>query len=69
MPGIQAPQEFPIRKATDPKQVNGRVVNTVRFMEMGGLSGSGKYPGGNTMRVEKPTKVSASKSSTNTSDD
>jgi len=69
MHGLQAPMEFPIRKATDAKQVNGRVVNSVRYMEMGGASGPGKWGKGNTMKVEKPTNVSESKSSTNTSDD
>ena len=69
MPGIQAPQEFPIRKPTDPKQQNGRVLNPVRYQEMGGMSGPGKWAKGNTMHVEKPTKLSESKSSTNTSDD
>ncbi len=69
MPGIVKPQEFPIRKPTDAKQSNGRVLNPVRYMEMGGFSGSGKWAGGNTMRVEKPTKTSGAKSSKNTSDD
>ena len=69
MPGIVAPQEFPIRKPTDANQVNGRVVNAVRFPEIGGLTGSGKWAKGNSMHVEKPTRVNATHSSKNKSDD
>jgi hypothetical protein len=45
MPGIVGPESYPIRKPTDPKQTNGRVVNPVRFMEMGGLDAAGKWAG------------------------
>jgi hypothetical protein len=64
MPGIVAPDHYPIRRPTDAEQVNGRMVNPVRYPELGGLSGPGKWGKGNTMRVEKPTSVKVSHSST-----
>lgn len=64
MPGIVAPDRFPIRDPKDPNQVQGRVVNPVRFQEIGGLTGSSKWAGGNQMSVEKPTKVRAAHGST-----
>lgn len=63
-PGIMAPDSYPIRKPTNPDQVNGRVVNPVRYQVMGGLTGMSKWEDGNTMRVEKPTKVRAAHNAT-----
>jgi hypothetical protein len=65
MAGIMAPDRFPIRNPEDPNQVNGRVVNPVRYQEMGGLTGERKWASGNQMAVEKPTRVRAAHSSTN----
>ncbi len=63
MAGIVAPNDYPIRDPKDPKQVNGRIVNPVRYIELGGLDGPGKWPKGNEMRVEPPTKVKGARSS------
>lgn len=45
------------RKPTDNNQKNGRIINTPRYAEMGGLSSAGKIGSKNQMHVEKPTKV------------
>lgn len=45
MPGIVGPKDYPIRKPDDPKQTNGRIVNPVRFMELGGFDAAGKWAG------------------------
>ena len=78
MPGITAPDSFPIRKPTDPNVRNGRNVNPPRYMEIGGLRNSGIWnkvtgqqqsPEGNIARVEKPTGVKSAHSAKNRSDD
>ena len=61
MAGIVAPESFPVRKPTDPAQVHGRIVNPPRYYEMGGFTGEGKFPAGNPMMVEAPTRVKAAK--------
>lgn len=66
--GIVAPDHFPVRQPTDANQVNGRIVNSVRYMELGGLSSASKYPRGNAMRVERATSVRAAHGSTNKND-
>lgn len=63
MAGLMAPDGFPVRDPKSrPKNV-GRVVNPVGWPEMGGLTSAGKWPGGNSMEVEKPTRVRAAHSS------
>lgn len=78
MPGIVAPDSFPIRKPTDPSLVNGRNVNPPRYMEIGGLKGSGVWrretgdrqsAQGNIAAVKAPTNVKAGHSAKNRSDD
>jgi hypothetical protein len=68
MPGIVAPENFPIRDPRDPAQVVGRNVNPVRFMEMGGFETANRWWGSggkrNDMAVHKPTNVRAAKDST-----
>ena len=61
--GIVAPDRFPIRDPKDPKQNNGRMVNPVRYAEVGGLTGPGVWPKGNEMKVEAPTRVKGAKKS------
>ena len=63
-PGIVQPDAFPVRDPRDPKQNHGRIVNPVRYIEMGGLDGPGKMPKGNEMKVEAPTRVKAAKDAT-----
>ena len=77
MAGIVAPDVFPFRDPRTMKQVVGRIVNPVGFMEIGGLDGPGKWfkaygaseqsKQENTMKVEAPTKVKAAHSSANKS--
>lgn len=43
MPGLVGPSNYPIRQVTDPKQTNGRIVNPVRYLEMGGFDSAGKW--------------------------
>jgi hypothetical protein len=72
-PGVVQPENFPIRDPRDPLQVHGRIVNQVRYPEMGGMNGSDKWTGKpsieekntreNDFRVESPTKVRAAKKS------
>ncbi|HYV56155.1 MAG TPA: hypothetical protein VE911_01365 [Candidatus Nitrosopolaris sp.] len=52
MPGLMAPENYPNRRPTDGAQVNGRIVNPVRYAEIGGLDGPGKWPSGNQMKLE-----------------
>lgn len=66
MPGLVGPERFPIRQPDDPSRVNGRNVNPVRYMEIGGLTGASKWFGGddskkNTMSVERATSVRAAR--------
>lgn len=56
-PGVTQPGDFPIRHPSDQGLVNGRIVNSPHYAEMGGLDGPSKWPKGNEMRVEKPTGV------------
>lgn len=65
MPGLMAPNSYPIRDPKDPNQVVGRIVNPVRYQEIGGLTGPGKLAKGNSMTVQKPTSVRAAHMSTN----
>lgn len=78
MPGLVAPDSFPIRKPTDPNLKNGRNVNPPRYMEIGGGRSSaiwGKVTGqpqsseGNIARVESPTRTKVAHSAKNRSDD
>lgn len=55
MAGVVGPDSFPVRDPRSGAQKSGRVLNPVRYSEMGGLDGPGKWPKGNEMRVEKPT--------------
>jgi hypothetical protein len=73
MAGLLAPKDWPIRKPTDPNQVNGRNINPVRFMEVGGLKGPGVWykdtgdpqsSSKNVAHVESPTGVKSGRSST-----
>lgn len=66
MPGMVAPENFPIRDPRSPEQVQGRIVNPVRYQaKMGGMTGASAWEGGlsrpNNMVVEKPTNVRAAK--------
>lgn len=45
MPGLVGPANYPTRDPRSPKQTNGRVVNPVRYMEMGGFDAQGKWAG------------------------
>lgn len=78
MPGIVAPDSYPIRKPTDPNRKNGRNLNPPRFMGMGGAANAGiwnKETGmaglshGNVAAVQSPTRVKSSHSAKNRSDD
>lgn len=78
MPGIVAPDAYPIRKPTDPNLKNGRNSNPPRYMEIGGARNSGlwgKATGqaqsseGNIARVERATGVKVAHSAKNRSDD
>ena len=42
------------RNPTDNNQLNGQIVNTPRFSQMGGLSNAAKAGAKNKMMVEKP---------------
>lgn len=57
MANLAAPQNFPIRRVTDTHQKNGRIVNPVRMMEIGGLDAMSKWPATDAarMKVEKPS--------------
>lgn len=55
--GLVGPQSFPVRNPKDKNQRQGRILNGPRYMELGNLSGPGKWPRGNEMRVESPTNV------------
>ena len=61
-PGIVAPNSFPIRDPKDKALKNGRVANSPRYMEMGGLSGPNKWPKDSEFKVDAPTRVSSSHS-------
>ena len=80
MPGLVGPSDYPIRKPTDVKQTNGRIVNPVRMMEIGGFDALGKWAGHistsmssktNDMNLEKggPTGVRPAKDTTGTNVD
>ena len=78
--GIVAPEIFPIREPTDKNQLNGRIMNPVRYMEVGGLGNPGrwhedhlphsqsaqKYIG--ALESGGPTGVKVAKKSTNVND-
>ena len=54
--GTFAPQNFPPRDPRAKNQKNGRIKNPVRYMELGGFSGPGKWePAADTMTLEKPS--------------
>lgn len=57
MAGFMSPDSFPVRQPTDPKMNHGRVANPPRYMEIGGLDGSGKWAAGHDFPVEKPTRT------------
>jgi hypothetical protein len=67
MAGIVAPDKHPIRDPRHPQQVNGRIVNPSPVFELGKLT-PGNYPKGNSMRVERPTRVKAVHSSKGSDD-
>ena len=73
MPGIVGPADYPIRDPKDPNQTNGRNVNPVRYLEMGGLDSAAKWAGSggkkNDMKVDKATSVRGAVDTTNTGDD
>lgn len=57
------PSSTGLRQPTDPKQINGDVVNPPRYAELGGLSGPSKtkttvnnsmFDMGNPFRISKP---------------
>ena len=54
--GIVAPNAFPIRKPTDAKQHHGRVVNPVRFYEVGGGKGPQIWNVDNSPDSQSPQK-------------
>jgi len=58
-PGIVAPQAFPIRNPKDKSKSNGRNINPPRYMEVGGLTGPGKWDKESVAKVEAPTGVSS----------
>jgi hypothetical protein len=62
--GIVGPDQFPIRDPKSAAQKNGRILNPVRYVEMGFDSAS-KWPKGNEMRVEKPTGQTSTHATTN----
>ena len=66
MPGLMAPENYPNRRPTDGNQVNGRVVNPVRYAEIGGFDGPSKWPAGNQMNLEGggPTGLKGAHSAT-----
>lgn len=41
MAGIKAPESYPTRHPTDKAQMNGRIANPPRYMEVGGAKGPG----------------------------
>jgi hypothetical protein len=48
------PSSTGIRNPTDNKRENGRVINTPRFAEFGGLTGPSKAVTGNNIKIRKP---------------
>lgn len=54
MAEIFKPSSTGMRKPTDNKRENGRIINPPRFAELGGLDSSGKAMTGNNIRIVKP---------------
>jgi hypothetical protein len=78
MPGIAAPDRFPIRDPRSPAMKNGRNWNPPRLMEVGGLSSTGKWnretgnpqsPQTNIARLERVGGAKSSHSAKNSDDD
>lgn len=79
-PGLVSPDSFPIRQPTDKSQMNGKMVNPPRYIEIGGISGSQVWfkpnrpegfqqsPQSNVARVEKPTSVKSAHRSSREND-
>lgn len=55
MAGILGPGNYSIRKPTDASQRNGQIFNVMRFSEMGGLTGPGKWTRKSAFPVERAT--------------
>lgn len=68
MAGLMAPNNFPIRNPKTRPQMNGRVVNQVGYPNIGGMTSSSRWPGENSMRVERPTAVKAGHKATGSED-
>ena len=78
--GIVAPEIFPIREPTDKNQLNGRIMNPVRYMEVGGLGNPNRWNEDNLPHSQSsqryigalesggPTGVKVAKKSTNVND-
>lgn len=74
-PGLVSPNSFPIRDPKDRSLTSGRIVNSPRYAEMGGIDGPGVWdkessPSGfaqasqeNTFRVERPTSIKSAHTS------
>ena len=74
MPGLVGPERFPIRQPDSEDRVVGRMVNPVRYPEIGGFAGPSRWYGGddskkNSFAVEKPTSVRAARKTTGTNED
>lgn len=61
--GLFAPESYPFRDPRNPKQMVGRVVNPVGYMELGGLTGPGQWGKGDAlMKVDRATSTGKIKS-------
>lgn len=78
MPGLMAPDSFPIRKPTDASMTNGKNANPPRYMEVGGMKGPGVWnkdtgdpqsPSANIAKVKAPVRGGKSGHSSTGRDD
>ncbi|MBV8648469.1 hypothetical protein [Paludibacterium sp.] len=54
MSEIFKPSSTGMRRPTDNKRENGRIINPPRFAELGGLGDASKTMTGNNIRIQKP---------------
>ena len=79
MPGVVAPDSYPIRDPRDTKLSTGKIANPPRMIEMGGLDAQKKWDADhntssqdaqqNRFGVEKPTRSKMVHSAEETDDD
>lgn len=69
MAGLVAPGSYPIRDPKDKAVKHGRITNPVRYPEIGGMTGPGKWGDkANPFAVEKPTGVRTARAADRSSD-